>query len=170
MPFGKWKKEATDLFVSFFSQKFDESVLICSVTRSVITEEFLSSEERKSMTEMVSRGWIEPDKHDEDIHEEFRIHPLDNDDTRAVRSVCELVVGGHTHGHLFFVWEKDQLVMYPHEDDNVRFLSLSHDGKTGQISYSEGENYHDIVPNEISEAYTYIYDEEIRRSIGELQE
>jgi len=130
VPFGKWKKEATDLFVSFFSQKFDESVLICSVTRSVVTEDFLSSEERKSLAEMVSRGWIEPDKHDEDIHEEFRIHPLDNDDTRAVRSVCELVVGGHTHGHLFFVWEKDQLVVYPHED--VGFGVLAPPGTAGE--------------------------------------
>ncbi|MDM8525165.1 hypothetical protein QUF80_17480 [Desulfococcaceae bacterium HSG8] len=51
-------------------------------------------------------------------------------------------------------------------DDNVCFLSLAHDRETGQIGYSEGENYHDIVPNEISEAYTYIYDEKIRRSIG----
>ncbi len=55
-------------------------------------------------------------------------------------------------------------------DDNIRFLSLSHDGETGRIGYSDGENYHDIVPNEISEAYTYIYDEEMRRSIGELRE
>lgn len=54
--------------------------------------------------------------------------------------------------------------------DNVRFLSLSHDSETGRIGYSEGENYHDIVPNDISSAYTYIYDEEVRRSIGELQE
>lgn len=116
VPFGKYKKEAADLFIDFFSQRFDRAVLICSLTQSVITENFLSDENRKYLEDMVSRGWIELDKQDEDIHEKFRMYPLMNDDIRPIRSLCELVLDGRTYGHIFFVWEADQLVVYPHDD------------------------------------------------------
>lgn len=124
VPFGEWEKEATDLFVNFFSQKFDEAVLVCSVTQSVIKEDFLSNEERKYLGDMVSRGWIELNRQDEDIHERFRVYPLDNDDIQAVRSLCELIIKGHTYGHIFFVWEKDQLVVYILTRMSVSVFSL----------------------------------------------
>ena len=71
VPFGEWEKEATDLFVNFFSQKFDEAVLVCSVTQSVIKEDFLSNEERKYLGDMVSRGWIELNR--QDSQDPFRL-------------------------------------------------------------------------------------------------
>lgn len=46
----------------------------------------------------------------------FGTHPLGSGDIPAVRSLCRLVFAGNIYGHLFFVWEKDQLVIYPHDD------------------------------------------------------
>jgi len=52
--------------------------------------------------------------------------------------------------------------------DHVHFFSLDYAEGTKNIVYTSGDNYLDIVPNKISEAYTEIYNEEIRRSLGGL--
>lgn len=50
--------------------------------------------------------------------------------------------------------------------DNVSFFSLHRDVQTKNIAVNSGNNYIDIVPNKISEAYTKIYDDEVTRSLG----
>lgn len=50
--------------------------------------------------------------------------------------------------------------------DKIRFFSLSKERDSSKIVCVDGENYLDIVPNKISEAYTEIYDGEVRRNLG----
>ena len=50
--------------------------------------------------------------------------------------------------------------------DAVRFISLERDEATKKITHRSGDRYLDIVPNRISEAYTDIYDAEVRKSLG----
>jgi len=54
------------------------------------------------------------------------------------------------------------------KQDSVKFFSLRRDDETKQIVYGSGNNYADIIPNKISEAYTEIYNQEVRRNLGGL--
>ena len=49
-------------------------------------------------------------------------------------------------------------------EDHVRFFSFTRD--EDDISVQSGDNYLDIVPNKITEAYTEVYNKEIQRSLG----
>lgn len=51
------------------------------------------------------------------------------------------------------------------EENDVRYFSLTRD-KSGAIVPTSGESYIDVVPNEIGDAYTAIYDAEVQRSLG----
>jgi len=50
--------------------------------------------------------------------------------------------------------------------DEVRFFALNRDEDTKEIVHQSGENYIDIIPNKISDAYTAIYDAKIKESLG----
>ena len=50
--------------------------------------------------------------------------------------------------------------------DAVRFFSLRPDKETSHITVTGGDDYLSIVPNPITDAYSRLYDEEIKRSIG----
>lgn len=52
--------------------------------------------------------------------------------------------------------------------DKVKFFSLEFSDETREVISKAGENYIDIVPNQISWAYSNIYDEEIKRSLGDI--
>lgn len=52
------------------------------------------------------------------------------------------------------------------EKDEVRFFALNRDVETNEIVYQSGDNYLDIIPNKISDAYTAIYDAKIKESLG----
>ncbi len=50
--------------------------------------------------------------------------------------------------------------------DNLKFFHLEKDAKTAEMTCHSGGNYTGIVPNKISEAYTDIYNKEVKRSLG----
>lgn len=52
------------------------------------------------------------------------------------------------------------------EKDKVRFFTLNRDEDTNEIFHQYGDNYIDIIPNKISDAYTAIYDAKIKASLG----
>jgi len=54
------------------------------------------------------------------------------------------------------------------KQDSVSFISLRREEETRRIVFQSGDNYTDIVPNKISEAYTEIYNQEVRRNLGGL--
>ncbi len=52
------------------------------------------------------------------------------------------------------------------DSDNVAFHSLYHDGDTGEIACDTADDYLEVHPNAIEEAFTDLYDREIERSMG----
>ena len=50
--------------------------------------------------------------------------------------------------------------------DKVRFFTLNRDDETKEIVHQYGDNYLDVIPNKISDAYTAIYDAKIKESLG----
>ena len=51
------------------------------------------------------------------------------------------------------------------ESDNVRFHSLYHEEERGEVACHTAETYLDIHPNAIAEAFTDLYNREVRRSL-----
>ncbi len=51
-------------------------------------------------------------------------------------------------------------------NDAVKFFSLKPDEETSNIKVTGGNDYLSIMPNPITDAYSRLYDEEIKRSLG----
>ena len=51
-------------------------------------------------------------------------------------------------------------------NDAVKFFSLMPDEETSHITVTGGNDYLSIMPNPITDAYSRLYDEEIKRSLG----
>ncbi len=58
-----------------------------------------------------------------------------------------------------------ELELRKKEDDNIKFHSLYRDKRTGEIVCDTIGDYQGIHPNAIAEAYTDLYDREIKRSL-----
>ncbi len=129
-PQGNREEQAIDLFIDFFSGKINECILICSVTQSVFTEDSFTDERKRIIKSLVDKGWFEMDKEDEAVQRDFNTFTLNQDDTEDIRTVCRLVSDNCTYGHVFFLWEKDQLVVYPHEE--IGFGVLAPPGTEGE--------------------------------------
>jgi len=127
----QWQNEALELFFGFFQTQLNRCTLVCSVTQSVVTEPFFTDDIRQLFTLLTAVGWVELDKEDEEIQQNFHLHPLTIKDTHLLRSLCKLVIEGYTYGHVFCFWHQDQLVVYPH--DEVGFGVLAPPRTTGEL-------------------------------------
>jgi len=50
--------------------------------------------------------------------------------------------------------------------DKIAFHSLYRETESGEIAYHTGSSYLDIHPNAIADAFTDLYDREVKRSLG----
>ncbi len=103
----------------------------------------------------------------------FWDEPEANLNPSMIKTVAEILLSLQRSGVQIFVATHNYIVLKQFDllktsKDNVRFFELYRDPKTQNILHREGESYLEIVPNKISEAYTDIYDEEVRRSLGGL--
>lgn len=116
VPFGKWKDVAVEIFLDFIRHRLDECFLISSATQSTRKEGRFSRREEEVMSKLEQKGWIEFDKEDEDVQTKFNAFPLRKENPDTISQLCELVLDGNIYGHVFFLWEEENLVIYPHND------------------------------------------------------
>lgn len=69
-----------------------------------------------------------------------------------------------THDYLIL----KELDLQMNKKDEIYFHSLYRDADSGEIACHTGENYLDIHPNAIAEAFEGVYDREVRRSLQGL--
>ena len=67
-----------------------------------------------------------------------------------------------THDYLIL----KQLDLQTTDEDNVSYHALYRDGATGDLVCNTTDSYLDIAPNAIAEAFSDVYNLEIRRSLG----
>jgi energy-coupling factor transporter ATP-binding protein EcfA2 len=84
-----------------------------------------------------------------------------------VQTILELSRSGQqiilaTHDYVLLKWF--DLLIRPGEGDHIRFHALVND--SDQVTLQSAENYKDLENSEIANAFSDLYDEEIRRSIG----
>ena len=71
-----------------------------------------------------------------------------------------------THDYVLLKWF--DLLADEGKDDHVKFHSLYRDAGTEEIKISSTDEYLDIVPNPIDEAFGYLIDKEIEKDMGNL--
>ena len=88
-----------------------------------------------------------------------------------VRILLELSRNGQqvilaTHDYVLLKWF--DLLSDKGKDDHVRFHSLYRDTNIGEIKISSTDDYIEIAPNSIDEAFGYLIDKEIEKDMGNL--
>lgn len=88
-----------------------------------------------------------------------------------VQTILELSRNGQqvilaTHDYVLLKWF--DLLMDKGKDDHVRFHSLYCDAKTSKIKVVSTENYLNITPNAIDEAFGFLINQEIENEMGGL--
>jgi AAA15 family ATPase/GTPase len=99
----------------------------------------------------------------------FWDEPEANMNPSLLKVIIEVLLELQRNGVQIFIATHNYIVLKEFDlqkktDDHVRFFSFSR--AEDDISVKSGENYLDIVPNKITEAYTDVYNNEIRRSLG----
>lgn len=90
---------------------------------------------------------------------------------RIVRILLELARNGQqiilaTHDYVLLKWF--DLLMDKGKDDHVRFHSLYCDPETSEIKVASTEDYQEITPNPIDEAFGFLINQEIENDMGGL--
>lgn len=88
-----------------------------------------------------------------------------------VRILLELSRNGQqviiaTHDYVLLKWF--DLLSETGKGDHVRYHSLYRDAPTGEIKLSSTDDYLEISPNSIDEAFGYLVDKEIEKDMGNL--
>ena len=90
---------------------------------------------------------------------------------QLVQALLELSRNGQqiilaTHDYVFLKWF--DLLMDEGKEDHVLFHSLYRDSKSAEVKVNTTQNYLDISPNPIDEAFGFLIDQEIDNSMGDL--
>ena len=101
----------------------------------------------------------------------FWDEPETNLNPKLFGSVIEILLELQRQGVQIFIATHDYLILkqldlQATDDDNVSYHALYRDGKMGDIVCNSTDSYLDISPNAVSEAFSDVYDLEIRRSLG----
>jgi len=101
----------------------------------------------------------------------FWDEPEANLNPSMIKTVAEILLSLQRSGVQIFIATHSYIVLKQFDllktsNDNVRFFELYRDPTTQSVLHREGETYLEVVPNKISDAYTEVYDEEVRRSLG----
>ncbi len=99
----------------------------------------------------------------------FWDEPEANMNPSLLKVIIEVLLELQRNGVQIFIATHNYIVLKEFDiqktvDDRVRFFSFMRG--ENDISVQYGENYLDIVPNKISEAYTEVYNKEVQRSLG----
>ena len=71
-----------------------------------------------------------------------------------------------THDYVLLKWF--DLLLDKGKEDHVRFHSLFRDSDSKQIKVSSVDDYLDIAPNPIDEAFGFLINQEIENDMGDL--
>ena len=74
----------------------------------------------------------------------------------------QIFIGTHDYAIL------KELDLQKREDDELAFHSLYRESDSGEIAYHIAHIYLEIHPNAIADAFTDLYDREVKRSLGGL--
>ena len=102
----------------------------------------------------------------------FWDEPETNLNPRLFGPVVEILLELQRQGVQIFIATHDYLILKQLDlqtrgDDQVSYHALYRDDKVGDLVCNTTDSYRDIDPNAISEAFSDVYDREIRRSLGE---
>ena len=102
----------------------------------------------------------------------FWDEPETNLNPKLFGPVVEILLELQRQGVQIFIATHDYLILkqldlQTRSDDQVLFHALYRDDKVGDLVCNTTDSYRDIDPNAISEAFSDVYDREIRRSLGE---
>jgi hypothetical protein len=104
----------------------------------------------------------------------FWDEPETNLNPRLFGSLMEILLELQRLGVQVFLATHDYVILKEldlrkHQNDQIAFHSLYRDG-SGEISHHTATSYLNIHPNVIAEAFTDLYDREVKRSLGGLSQ
>ena len=102
----------------------------------------------------------------------FWDEPETNLNPKLFGPVVEILLELQRQGVQIFIATHDYLILKQLDlqtrgDDQVSYHALYRDDKVGDLVCNTTDSYRDIDPNAISDAFSDVYDREIRRSLGE---
>ncbi len=100
----------------------------------------------------------------------FWDEPEANINPAMIKTLVEILLHLEQQGVQIFIATHSYIVLKEFDLQRtqktaLRYFSLMRD-ENGEVGYTAGETYGDVVPNVIADAYTAIYDKEVQRSLG----
>jgi AAA15 family ATPase/GTPase len=101
----------------------------------------------------------------------FWDEPEANINPSMIRALVEILIHLQRMGVQVFIATHSYVVLKEFEllrekKDSLRFFSLKRDDSSGEIECEHGDDYHSIMPNKVSQAFTDLYDREVARSLA----
>ncbi|GAB4294741.1 MAG: ATP-binding protein [Myxococcota bacterium] len=103
----------------------------------------------------------------------FWDEPETNLNPKLFRTLIEILLNLQREGVQIFLATHDYVILkeldlQKKKSDKVKFHSLYHDGESKEICCHTADNYLDIHPNAIAEAFTDLYDREVKKDLKGL--